>query len=162
MSPPSTAAQSLRLLTAALAAAGLSAGIYFAAGCGDGSPQMVSPTESPTQVAPTATPAPPTATPTEAIPTQPPPTVPPPTPAPPTPTPDTRMPIRDLPTLEQIQLGPDGKYFIADRGDGCRWVEHSRTASPDFGQEIVLITDCPIDFAILFRRETGEILMLMP
>ncbi len=101
-------------------------------------------------------------TPTALPPTQPPPTEPAPTDVPPAPTPDTRVAIMDRPTLDQIQLGKDGKYFIADRGDGCIWVEHSRTVSPDFGEEIVLVTDCPIDFAFVYRIGTGEIFPLAP
>jgi len=67
-----------------------------------------------------------------------------------------------LPAVEQIQLGPDGKYFVADRGDGCTWVEYLRDTSPVIGLQVFLRTDCPTDFAITFRPETGEILALVP
>ncbi len=66
------------------------------------------------------------------------------------------MPIRDLPTADQIQLGTDGKYFIADRGDGCMWVEYLRDTSPEIGLQVFLRTDCPADFGVGFRPATGE------
>ena len=148
-------------------------GFLFAAvlvgGCGGngGTASQVEPTLSAT-VSPTAAPAnpsptaePPTGTPTSTSePTALPPTALPPPTQPPAPTPDTRVPIRDLPTADQVQLGKAGKYFVADRGDGCMWVEHGRTVSPDFGEEIVLATDCPIDFAFVYRIRTGEIFPL--
>ena len=75
----------------------------------------------------------------------------------PRPTPDTRVAIRTLPTRDQIQLGADGKYFIADRGDGCRWAEHSRLVEPETGTEVFLHADCPTDFAVGFQPATGEV-----
>jgi hypothetical protein len=77
------------------------------------------------------------------------------------PTPDTRVPM-GLPTLDQIQLGPDGKYFVADRGDGCTWVEYLRDTSPVIGLQVFLRTDCPADFGFTYRPERGEILVLVP
>ena len=61
------------------------------------------------------------------------PTLPPAATQPPAPTADTREPIRSLPTADQIQLGNDGKYFIADRGDECTWVEYLRENRPEIG-----------------------------
>ena len=64
------------------------------------------------------------------------------------------------PTADQIQLGKDGKYFIADRGDGCMWVEYLRDTSPEIGLQVFLRTDCAVDFGITFRPESGEVLRL--
>ena len=105
---------------------------------------------------------PPTRSPTATAlpPTLPPPTEPPPTEVPPVPTADTRVPIRDLPTAGQIQLGKDGKYFVADRGDGCTWVEYLRENRPEIGLKVFLRTDCPADFGITFQPESGIVLRL--
>ncbi|MCJ7509405.1 MAG: hypothetical protein MUP14_00750 [Dehalococcoidia bacterium] len=73
-----------------------------------------------------------------------------PTPAPvtlkPTPTPTPiimGMPREDLPSPSEIQLGPDGKYFIPDRGDGCPWTEFVRNPSADGGVVVFFETECP-------------------
>lgn len=116
--------------------------------------------ETATPLAPTDTPAPSTPTATALPPTQPPPTARPPTDVPPAPTPDTRVPM-GLPRADQIQLGKDGKYFVADRGDGCMWVEYLRDTSPEIGLEVFLRTDCPADFGITFRPESGLVLPLV-
>ena len=107
----------------------------------------LTPTTEPTAAPPTRSP---TATALPPAPTQ-----------PPAPTADTRVPIRDLPTADQIQLGEDGKYFIADRGDGCTWVERVRQTVPQIGEIVVLHTDCPADFAITFRPASGDVAMLV-
>ena len=78
----------------------------------------------------------------------------------PAPTADTRVPIRDLPTAGQIQLGKAGKYFVADRGDGCTWVEYLRENRPEIGLKVFLRTDCPADFGITFQPESGIVLRL--
>ena len=108
---------------------------------------------------PTAEPTTPQPTPaaTALLPTQPPPTA----PAPPAPTPDTRVAIMDLPTADQIQLGEDGKYFIADRGDGCTWVERMRQTVPKIGEIAILHTDCPTDFAYTYELASGEVSLLL-
>ncbi len=72
------------------------------------------------------------------------------------------MAIRDLPTLDQIQLGADGKYFIADRGDGCEWTERMRTVDTYFGLEVDLSTNCPVDFGYTFRPDRAEIVIFSP
>jgi hypothetical protein len=148
----------LLFVIVAVVTAGAGTGMYFAATHGKGgtSGQVVAgPTSTPALVE-TATPPIPTPTSTE-----------PPSTAtePPTlaPTPDTRVPIRDLPTRDQIQLGPDGKYFVADRGDGCRWAEALRlNNSPEIGEEVILRTDCLVDFQIVFRPATGVVVADMP
>ena len=129
-----------------------------ASGAASGATAAASPTATLPPLTPTA--EPPTPQPTPAA-TALPPTQPPPTEAPPAPTPDTRVPIRDLPTADQIQLGEDGKYFIADRGDGCTWVERVRQTVPQIGEIVVLHTDCPADFAITFRPASGDVAMLV-
>ena len=153
----------VRLLAAALVLGGLSAGIYFAVQAGgdsDEPPQGARP-QSAVEFTATATAAPPTRAAPDATATPPQPTAPPATPIAPIPTPDTRIPILDLPTLDQIELGPDGKYFIADRGDGCTWSEALRLESESSGEEVILRTDCPSDFQILFRPDTGEIFIVI-
>lgn len=154
-------AWSLRLLAVAVVTGALSVGVYLLVQAGGDGPAQadVAPTETHTPIPPTETLPPPTPTATEAIGTPPEPTAPPPTPTAPVPTPDTRVAIRDLPTLNQIQLGQDGKYFIADRGDGCRWVERVRQSYEGTGLGISLFTDCPADFFFEFRPETGEVFL---
>lgn len=151
------------LLIGAAIAVGLGTGVFFLFRTGSDGEQTVTVVATITAAA-SATTAQPVASPTS----QPPlptnePTQPSATEAPPTvePTPDTRVAIRDLPTRDQIQLGADGKYFIADRGDGCAWREHSRLNDPDVGLEVILWTDCPVDFAITFRPNSGEVFMLV-
>ncbi len=107
----------------------------------------LTPTTEPTVVPPTPSPSATTTVPTlPPVPTQP----------PPVPTADTRVPL-GLPRADQFQLGEDGKYFVADRGDGCVWVEFRRVndTDPRIGLEVFLRTDCPVDFVITFRPETG-------
>ncbi len=111
-----------------------------------------SPTSSPPQATPTAL-VQPTNEPTQRPATEVPPTV--------EPTPDTRTPITALPTADQIQLGPDGRYFIADRGDGCRWHEYTRLDDPEIGTEVFLRTDCRTGFALTFRPNSREVLRLV-
>ena len=142
--------------------------VVLSAGCGGGSGSSgqiePTPTASVNPTAVQATPSPsvepatstPTSTPTAA------PTLPPAPTQPPAPTADTRVPLRDLPTADQVQLGKDGKYFLADRGDGCTWVEYLRDTSPEIGLQVFLGTDCPADFAITFRPESGVVLPLVP
>ena len=113
----------------------------------DSSPAPPSPT-SPTSTAPRIGPAPSTPTP--------------PAPSPPDPPPIPSGPFTDLPTLGQIQLGTDGTYFVADRGDGCRWEEFYRSPSPDIGVEVFFRTECEVDFGFMFRPATGEILIFLP
>ena len=151
----------IRLLLGALVAAAVGTGVFLlvrTSGNGDQPAAVVATMTveaSPTLDQLSPTPQPPA---TEE------PTLPPPTEVPPTvePTPDTRVAIRDLPTLDQIQLGADGKYFLPDRGDGCRWIEYVRREDPEIGLEVFLRTDCPADFAITFRPQSGVILMLVP
>jgi hypothetical protein len=57
------------------------------------------------------------------------------------------------------KLGPDGKYFRADAGDGCVYQEVSR--SVDQGQEWVLLQS-PTCRDILFSPTTGEVRDLFP
>jgi hypothetical protein len=149
------------LLIGAVIAVGLGAGVFFLVRTGGDGEQSAAVVATITAASPTA--VQPAATPTLApqptdVPTQPPATE-----APPTveATPDTRVAIRDLPTRDQIQLGPDGKYFIADRGDGCVWHERLRETDPDIGLEVILGTDCPADFGITFRPNSGEVFILM-
>lgn len=144
----------LRLLAVGLVTAGLGGGVYFLAQAGGSGNHPLALAGTPTMALTPETPAstPPTPTATEAAPTA----------LPLTATPDLRVPIRTLPTVDQIQLGSDGKYFIADRGDGCRWEEIHRDTYPSVGVEVVFGTDCRADFNFVFRPESGEVLVQMP
>jgi hypothetical protein len=134
---------------------------YFAVNAGDSSGSLEG-TGTPPATASTGLPTtPPASTPTT-VDTPPASTEPPPTEPPPTEvasTPDTRVPIMDRPTLDQIQLGADGEYFVEDRGDGCTWVEGLRQTYEGIGLEVSLFTDCPADFFFEFRPESGEIIL---
>ena len=155
----------LRLLAVGLVTAGLGAGVYFLAQAGDGDEQQLVVAGTATAegaASPTVAPSPTATGPPRA--TEPPPTVAESTPIPriPTRANDTRVPIRDVPSPNEIQLGTDGQYFIADRGDGCTWHEYLRRTEPDIGTEVFLRTDCPADFAFTFRLDSGEVLLLLP
>jgi hypothetical protein len=146
-----------------LAMAGLGVGLFFVIQTrgDDGASRVAgSPTDMATFAAPTETPELATPTAEAATPTEPPPTEPAATQPPASPTQDTRVPM-GLPTAAQIQLGKDGRYFVADRGDGCTWLEYFRETSPTIGLEVFLRTDCPADFVITFRPETGIVLALI-
>ena len=152
----------LKVAAVALVTGGFAGGIYWAVQIsgGDGGSAFGQTEPSVTvTITPESTAAPPTAT--ALPPTQPPPTEPAPADVPLAATPDTRVAIMDSPTLDQIQLAKDGKYFIADRGDGGMWVERVRRPSPTVGPEVSLFTDCPADFFFVFRPETGEIFLAM-
>jgi hypothetical protein len=150
----------VRLLLAVLVAAGVSGAIYLGVrgGGNDGQPQVAGQlTQTLTVVATTTAPSPTaveaTLTPAATLEAT---TVPP----PPTGTPDTRVPSRDLPTLDQIRLDSDGKYFVDDRGDGCPLFEVHRANVTYGGQtvlEVVLQSDCHADFIFAYQPELGEI-----
>lgn len=146
----------IRLLLAGVVAVGVGIGVFLlvrTSGNGSNEQVVVLATATPAVVAPTPSAATPASTQPAATTTQ---------PSAATPTPDTRVAIRDLPTLDQIQLGSDGKYFVADRGDGCRWVEHARSVNEVAGESVVLSTDCPTDFGYEFYPATGGIFLLVP
>lgn len=80
----------------------------------------------------------------------------------PTPTPTATpviegVPRTDRPSPSEIKLGPDGKYFIPDRGDGCPWTERGRLTLPDGTVQVIFETKCAADFAWFYRPSTGEI-----
>lgn len=75
-----------------------------------------------------------------------------PTAAPPSPS----VPRLDKPLPSEIQTGPDGKYYIADRGDGCPWTEWQRSAQTDGRTKVVLTTVCEDGIALWYFPETGE------
>jgi len=145
----------LAIVAAVLVVCGAGVGVYVAVRYGGGGNNEQAEGATSTSTA-TATATLPAATPTNTVPaatpTQ---------PVVPSPTPDTRVAIRDLPSADQIQLGPDGKYFLPDRGDGCRWDEYSRMSDPETGTSVFLGTDCPADFRISFRPGSGEVFMVV-
>lgn len=84
----------------------------------------------------------------------------------------TKIPLqarRDVPTVAEIMVDANGKYFIPDRGDGCPWFEFSRVVAPVPGKtdeswtEVNLYTPC--DSGGIFwpyRVETGEVFAASP
>ena len=77
----------------------------------------------------------------------------------PTPTaipPSPSVPRLDKPLPSEIQTGPDGKYYIADRGDGCPWMEWQRSVQADGRTKVVLTTVCEDGIALWYFPETGE------
>lgn len=151
----------LRLLIGALVAGSVGTGVFLlvrTSGDGAESPQVVAtmPLETATATAtalPRATPTTPAPLATEE---------PVPTKGLPQPTADTRIPIRELPTVDQIQLGGDGRYFIADRGDGCRWDERLRLDVSSVGEEVIFGTDCQADFQFVYRPDTRDVILELP
>jgi len=78
----------------------------------------------------------------------------------PTPTaipPSPSVPRLDKPLPSEIQTGPDGKYYIADRGDGCPWTEWQRSVQTDGRTKVVLTTVCENGIALWYFPETGEV-----
>lgn len=152
----------LKVAAVAVVTGGVAVALLAAAcGGGEGSSAFVQGESSVTvTITPESTAAPPTRTATALPPTQPPPTAPPATDVPPAPTADTRVSMGP-PRADLIQLGKDGKYFVADRGDGCTWVEYLRDTRPEIGLRVFLRTDCPTDFGITFRPESGLVLPLV-
>ncbi len=85
----------------------------------------------------------------------------------PTPTPTATPPIKgvarsDPPSPSEIKKGPDGKYFVPDRGDGCPWREGSRGTLPDGTPLVVLQTDCDVRYAWGYHPATGEVNRIAP
>ena len=77
----------------------------------------------------------------------------------PTPTampPTPAVPRLDKPLPSEIKTGPDGKYYIADRGDGCPWTEWHRSVQTDGRTKVVLTTVCEDGIALWYFPETGE------
>lgn len=151
----------VRMLLALLVAAGVGGAIYLGVrGGGDDNSQVAGKlTQTPTVVATTTAPSP-TAPPTTSTPAS---TSEPQTSTPLlTATPDTRVPSMELPTLEQIQLGKDSKYFFEGQGDGCHWEEARRRDSFE-GEELVIFqTDCAANFGFVFNTVSGDIHLLLP
>jgi hypothetical protein len=90
--------------------------------------------------------------------------VPPPSPTPSaTATPPIKgVPRGDPPAPSEIKQGPDGKYFIPDRGDGCPWTESGRVVLLDGTVDISFRTECTANFSWSFRPETGEVFGASP
>ena len=61
-------------------------------------------------------------------------------------------PDRSTPSPSDIQVGPDGRYFIV-RSDGCTWVESSRADT-----RVSFRTECSVavTFAFVYDTATGE------
>jgi hypothetical protein len=86
----------------------------------------------------------------------------PPATAEPTATPPTpAVPRLDKPLPSEIKTGPDGKYYIPDRGDGCPWAESGRFPQPDGRLKILLETECSGNLGFWYFPETGEIILVV-
>ena len=159
-----------RILVGLAVVAGVGLGSFYLVRASQNTTPEQAIVESPTA---TATPLP-TDTPEPAATAVPQPTV-----APPSPTPEaaaptalpTKIPLqprRDLPTVAEIMVDANGKYFIPDRGDGCPWFEHSRETIPlaepkgAAFTEVIFTTPCNADFSWVYRVETGELIPMSP
>jgi hypothetical protein len=90
-----------------------------------------------------------------------------PTPVPPaTAEPTATAPVQGVPRLDkplpsEIKTGPDGKYYIPERGDGCPWAESGRFPQPDGTLKILLETECSPNLGFWYFPETGEIILVV-
>jgi hypothetical protein len=57
----------------------------------------------------------------------------------PTPTPLALRWPNPFPTAEEVEIGPDGKYIIRRRADGCDYREDQRTVRPEDGRLWILL-----------------------
>jgi hypothetical protein len=85
-----------------------------------------------------------------------------PTPSPTATPPIPGVPRGDPPSPSEIKQGPDGKYFIPDRGDGCPWSESGRVTLLDGTVDISFGTECDANFSWSFRPQTGEVFVVTP
>jgi hypothetical protein len=157
-----------RILLGLAVVAGVGLGsFYLVRAIEDTTPEQVM-VESPTATAtplPTSTPAPaptmipPSPTPEAALPTM----------ARPTPMPS--IPWRaslELPDAGEIMMDANGKYFIADRGDGYPWFEFARSTFPsgkagETWTEVSFYTPCETGgIFFTYRLETGEVFPTSP
>jgi hypothetical protein len=69
-------------------------------------------------------------------------------------------------TTADIQLGEDGKYYIADRGDGCAYRETARTPARVIGAlqlpEMAMLwaDDCEVGYS--YEPTTGRLNAVVP
>jgi hypothetical protein len=80
----------------------------------------------------------------------------------PPPTPVTLRWPNPFPTAEEVEIGPDGKYIIRGRGDGCDYDEQERTARPDGRLWILLRSpECsPLGLLIPGRQGNLEVMAI--
>ncbi len=62
-------------------------------------------------------------------------------------------------TAEDIQLGPDGKYYVPDRGDGCAYREGGRVVVR--GVEMVSLWAPGCEEGISYEPATGRVRVLI-
>lgn len=63
----------------------------------------------------------------------------------------TWWPTPTAPSPSEVEVEPDGRYFIGDRGDGCTWVESSRRDT-----WVYFTTDCGFLVPFAYDTATGE------
>jgi len=71
------------------------------------------------------------------------------------------VPRTALPSGSEVKLGPDRKYYVPDRGDGCPWAERDRITS-NGTQLVVLRTQCEGKPTLIYYPETGATSPVMP
>ncbi|UCH87650.1 MAG: hypothetical protein JSU97_04515 [Dehalococcoidia bacterium] len=64
-------------------------------------------------------------------------------------------------TAEDIQLGPDNKYYVADRGDGCAYREDMRGVW-ELGVEEVILRAPGCEVFWIYVPATGEVKPVTP
>jgi hypothetical protein len=145
-----------------LLAVGIALGVYFTSEATDGT-SVAQEAEERTAAAPAADSSPPPAV------------TPQPTPEPTTP-PTVTQPTRGAlgcvdcsvkggqalrVTAEDIQLGPDGKYYVPDRGDGCTYREDLRGVW-ELGVEEVILRAPGCEVFWIYVPATGEVGAVTP
>jgi hypothetical protein len=145
----------------ALVAAGIAFGAYFGAQAMDGT-TAAQETEEPTATAPAAD-----STATPAVTAEPSPE-----PSAPSPVPEAtwgplgciNCPVKGGQqlevTAEDIQLGPDGKYYVPDRGDGCAYHEGGR--GEFLGVQVVSLWAPNCEQGREYEPATGRVHVLIP
>lgn len=79
----------------------------------------------------------------------------------------SNRPVADMnpPGVREFQVGPDGRYFVAERGDGCAWSEVYRgtiTVGGENINEVILDTDCSADFNFVLWPDKGQVRVQAP
>jgi hypothetical protein len=64
-------------------------------------------------------------------------------------------------TADDIELGPDGKYYVADRGDGCAYRE-DRRAVWELGTEEVILRAPGCEVFWIYLPATREVRGVIP
>ncbi len=63
---------------------------------------------------------------------------------------------------QDIQVDAAGKYFVADRGDGCKYSEEWRMVDPRTGLDELLLYTPDCEMTWLYVPSTGELSSFIP